>query len=112
MVVTCHCQVLVERLRWVSGSVYLELLALCQCLPGPTSTQLSFAMGNTQQGVLGGLLSGGFPSELLTEQQFAHEVHLVHALPLVASQAYAESRAPHSAYFAIPALQAASNSSP
>lgn len=51
-------QVLVERLRWVSDSVHLELLALCQCLPGPTSTQLSFAMGITQQGVPGGLLSG------------------------------------------------------
>mmetsp|Transcript_13553 Transcript_13553/g.40981 ORF Transcript_13553/g.40981 Transcript_13553/m.40981 type:complete len:438 (+) Transcript_13553:118-1431(+) len=51
-------KVLVERLRWVSDGVHLELLALCQCLPGPTSTQLSFAMGVTQQGVPGGLLSG------------------------------------------------------
>ena len=51
-------QVLVERLRWLSSGVFLELLALCQCLPGPSSTQLSFALGITQQGAAGGLLSG------------------------------------------------------
>ena len=28
-------------------------------MPGPTSTQVSFALGVTQRGVLGGLLSGG-----------------------------------------------------
>lgn len=62
-------KVLVERLKWLTGSVYLELLALCQCLPGPTSTQLSFALGTTQQGVLGGLVSGilfQFPGALLS----------------------------------------------
>ena len=31
---------------------------MCQCLPGPSSTQMSFALGATQKGVLGGLLSG------------------------------------------------------
>ncbi len=51
-------QVLVERLGWLSNGVFLELLALCQCLPGPSSTQLSFALGITQQGAAGGLLSG------------------------------------------------------
>ena len=47
-----------ERLKWMSASVYLELLALSQCLPGPTSTQVSFALGVVQKGVLGGLLTG------------------------------------------------------
>ena len=42
----------------MSASVYLELLALSQCLPGPTSTQVSFALGVVQKGVLGGLLTG------------------------------------------------------
>lgn len=49
---------LVERLRWLTSGVFLELLALCQCLPGPSSTQLSFALGITQQGAAGGLVSG------------------------------------------------------
>lgn len=38
--------------------VYLEIFALCQCLPGPASTQVSFALGVLKKGVLGGLLSG------------------------------------------------------
>ena len=40
--------------------MFLELLALCQIMPGPTSTQMSFAIGITQQGVQGGLLSGKY----------------------------------------------------
>ncbi|CAK0787139.1 hypothetical protein CVIRNUC_010355 [Coccomyxa viridis] len=51
-------KIFVERLKWMSASVYLELLALSQCLPGPTSTQVSFALGVVQKGVLGGLLTG------------------------------------------------------
>jgi len=38
--------------------VFTELLALGQCLPGPTSTQMSFAIGVVSRGVPGGLLSG------------------------------------------------------
>mmetsp|Transcript_23493 Transcript_23493/g.39353 ORF Transcript_23493/g.39353 Transcript_23493/m.39353 type:complete len:433 (-) Transcript_23493:498-1796(-) len=48
----------VEQMKWMSASVFAELLALCQCLPGPTSTQVSFAIGVVQQGTLGGLFSG------------------------------------------------------
>ena len=44
---------------WMSQGVFSELLALGQCMPGPTSTQMSFAMGITQRGALGGVLSGG-----------------------------------------------------
>lgn len=35
-----------------------QLLALGQCMPGPTSTQISFALGVTKKGIPGGLLSG------------------------------------------------------
>jgi len=49
---------LVEKLRWVTSGVFMELFALAQCLPGPTSTQVSFAMGTVRQGTFGGLLSG------------------------------------------------------
>jgi len=48
----------VERLNWMSETVFLELFALGQCLPGPTSTQLSFSVGITKKGIPGGLMSG------------------------------------------------------
>lgn len=48
----------VEKLQWMSSVVFLELLALGQCLPGPTSTQISFAIGVVKKGIPGGLLSG------------------------------------------------------
>ena len=51
-------QVFVEKLKWLTSTVFLELLALCQCMPGPTSTQVSFALGVTQKGTTGGLLTG------------------------------------------------------
>lgn len=41
-------QIFVDRLHWLTAAVFTELLALCQCLPGPTSTQLSFAIGALQ----------------------------------------------------------------
>lgn len=49
---------IVERLKWISPQVFLELLALGQTLPGPTSTQVSFAIGVVKKGIPGGLLSG------------------------------------------------------
>ncbi|CAG9463862.1 unnamed protein product [Pedinophyceae sp. YPF-701] len=48
----------VENLKWMSLGVFTELLALGQCLPGPTSTQMSFAIGVVSKGIPGGLLSG------------------------------------------------------
>lgn len=46
----------VERLKWCSLEVFTELFALGQCLPGPTSTQVSFAIGTVKKGVLGGFV--------------------------------------------------------
>jgi len=51
-------KVFIEKLNWMSSSLFMELFALGQCLPGPTSTQVSFAIGLLKQGVAGGLLSG------------------------------------------------------
>lgn len=48
----------VEKLEWVTASLYLEFLALSQCLPGPSSTQVSFVLGLVGKGVTGGLISG------------------------------------------------------
>ena len=51
-------KIFVERLHWMKMGIFTELLALGQCLPGPTSTQMSFAIGVTKKGIPGGLLSG------------------------------------------------------
>lgn len=48
----------VEEMGWMSADVFTELFAVCQCMPGPSSTQMSFAIGTTKKGILGGLLSG------------------------------------------------------
>jgi len=42
----------------MSTDVYAEIFALAQCIPGPASTQVSFAAGIIKKGATGGLLSG------------------------------------------------------
>lgn len=59
---------LVERRRWVSESDYAQLLALCQFLPGPASSQLGLSLGLLRGGWWGALAAFvGFtlPSALL-----------------------------------------------
>ncbi|MEC9408794.1 MAG: chromate efflux transporter [Pseudomonadota bacterium] len=59
---------LVERRRWVSDSQFSQLLAICQFLPGPASSQLGFALGLVRAGWLGALaafLAFTLPSALL-----------------------------------------------
>ena len=43
----------VERRRWLSESAYAEIVALCQFLPGPASSQVGMAIGLRRAGVLG-----------------------------------------------------------
>lgn len=47
----------VERRRWLDEAAFANLLALCQFLPGPSSTQLGFAVGLSRGGLVGGLLA-------------------------------------------------------
>ena len=47
----------VERRRWLSEATYADLVALCQFLPGPASSQLGFSIGLLRAGWLGGLLA-------------------------------------------------------
>lgn len=58
----------VQRIGWLTQAEFARLLALCQLLPGPASSQLGFAIGRHRAG-LGGALSAflGFtlPSFLL-----------------------------------------------
>lgn len=45
----------VVRRRWIDDRAYGELVALCQFLPGPASSQVGFALGLTRAGPIGGL---------------------------------------------------------
>ncbi|MGN6319941.1 chromate efflux transporter [Trinickia sp.] len=58
----------VERRRWLDESAYGDLVALCQFLPGPASSQVGFSIGLMRAGWLGALAAWcGFtlPSVLL-----------------------------------------------
>lgn len=58
----------VERRRWLSPEDYAELVALCQFLPGPASSQTGFGIGYLLRGWSGGVAAWvGFtlPSALL-----------------------------------------------
>jgi chromate transporter len=44
---------LVVRRRWMDDRAYADLVALCQFLPGPASSQVGFAMGLQRAGFLG-----------------------------------------------------------
>jgi chromate transporter len=46
---------LIARRRWLDDEHYAQLVALCQLLPGPASSQLGFAMGLLRAGWMGGL---------------------------------------------------------
>ena len=46
----------VKRRRWVDGQSYADLVALCQSLPGPTSSMVGSAIGFARAGLAGGLV--------------------------------------------------------
>jgi|SRR5665213_170485 len=45
----------VVRRRWLDESTFADLVALCQFLPGPASSQIGFALGLSRSGLPGGL---------------------------------------------------------
>ena len=49
-----HQEFVVKR-RWLDEAAFADLLALCQFLPGPTSSQMVFAIGLRRAGLPGGL---------------------------------------------------------
>ncbi len=58
----------VEKRGWLDEAHFADLVALCQFLPGPASSQTGFAIGYLQRGLAGGLAAAlGFtlPSALL-----------------------------------------------
>lgn len=61
-------QEFVQKRRWLDDAAYAELVALCQFLPGPASSQLGMALGFMQSRVAGAIAAWlGFtlPSALL-----------------------------------------------
>lgn len=46
---------LVERRKWVDDQAYADIVALCQFLPGPASSQVGIAMGLGRAGIRGAL---------------------------------------------------------
>lgn len=59
---------LVERRRWINDDQFGQLLAICQFLPGPASSQLGFSLGLLRAGWAGALaafLAFTLPSALL-----------------------------------------------
>jgi chromate transporter len=85
----------VIRRRWLDEQAYADLVALCQFLPGPASSQVGFSIGLMRAGYFGGLAAWtGFtlPSAILL-LLFAYGVRwlggpvgtgLLHGLKLVA----------------------------
>ncbi|MBX3225614.1 MAG: chromate efflux transporter [Labilithrix sp.] len=59
---------LVEKRKWLDDAHYGDLVALCQFLPGPASSQVVFALGMQRAGLLGALTASAcftLPSTLL-----------------------------------------------
>ena len=45
----------VQQLKWIDEAAYARLVALCQVLPGPGSSQVGFAIGLRKGGLPGGI---------------------------------------------------------
>lgn len=59
---------LVAKRGWIDDARYADLVALCQFLPGPASSQVVFALGLQRAGLLGALIASlcfTLPSALL-----------------------------------------------
>ena len=92
----------VRQRRWLSGEEYASLVALCQMLPGPASSQVGFLIGLRHAGWLGGLAAWlGFtlPSALfmyvcaigLTHAEGPAALSALHGLKLVAVAVVAQA---------------------
>jgi chromate transporter len=46
---------IVNRRKWIDEAGYADLIALCQFLPGPASSQVGISLGVVRAGVFGGL---------------------------------------------------------
>lgn len=84
----------VKRKKWLSDQTYAEIVAICQFLPGPASSQVGISIGMLRGGMLGGFLAWlGFtlPSVLLLSFFAYYVIHfdvnqsvIIHSLKIVA----------------------------
>jgi len=92
----------VARRKWLSEESYADLVALCNFLPGPASSQVGMALGISQGGLAGGLAAWlGFtmPSALLligfaygfTTLGFSADAGWLHGLKIVAVAVVAQA---------------------
>jgi chromate transporter len=69
----------VQRRRWFSDATYADVVALCQFLPGPSSSQVCLVLGYLRSGLWGGILGWmafTAPSALLMIG-FAYGIHFL-----------------------------------
>src|SRR5580700_3615178 len=50
-------QEFVERRHWLTEQSFVDLVALCQFLPGPTSSQVCYSIGMIRAGLFGAIAS-------------------------------------------------------
>lgn len=92
----------VTKKKWISAHAYADLVALCQFLPGPASSQVGMAIGLSRGGLLGAILSWiGFtlPSFLilvlfglgLGTIDVSNHKHWLHGLKVVAVAVVAQA---------------------
>ena len=92
----------VEKRKWLDASAYADLVALCQFLPGPSSSQVGMAIGLIRAGVGGSLAAWiGFtlPSALalmalgigVAQIDLGYYSGLLHGLKLVAAAVIAQA---------------------
>ena len=85
----------VQRRKWLDEQTYADLIAFCQFLPGPASSQVGISLGLYRGGIWGGLMSWlGFclPSVIalilfakgVTSLNETTTIKLIHGLKVVA----------------------------
>ncbi|TRM10829.1 chromate efflux transporter [Lentibacillus cibarius] len=47
----------IDKRKWLDDKTYADIIALCQFLPGPASSQVGISIGMLRGGILGGLVS-------------------------------------------------------
>ncbi|MGP4062786.1 chromate efflux transporter [Halobacillus sp. H74] len=85
----------IDRKKWLDDKMYADIIALCQFLPGPASSQVGIAIGMLRGGLLGGIVSWiGFtvPSilvlvifALLYQSYELGDATFIHSLKVVAA---------------------------
>lgn len=92
----------VKKKKWIDTHAFADLVALCQFLPGPASSQVGMAIGLSRGGLLGAIVAwAGFtiPSALIlvlfglgiTQLNFSAHENLFHGLKVVAVSVVAQA---------------------